>query len=190
MSKVIVAKPQVPVPDTPIAIETPKGTAKRGRQTPTVDGVMADYEDLLSLIEEEIKTMKTARGDTKFLKYVYKRVSSLKSHTTRIAKHPPKTPRLNAGSTGFQKPIKISRELAKFTGWPEDELRSRADVTKYICDYIARHDLQIKDDRRTIQLDSKLQKLLGWDSSSGKPFRYCDIQSCLKAQKHFPKDDE
>ena len=83
--------------------------------------------------------------------------------------------------------MKISKELAKFAGWPEEELHSRTDVTKYICNYIKENGLQ--GDKNEIKLDNKLRKLLGPHPRKDldKPLRWCDIQTGLKDQNHFPK---
>lgn len=52
--------------------------------------------------------------------------------------------------------VKISTEMAKFTGWDKDE-------TKYLCQYIRDNNLQNPKDKRQILTDSKLQKLLRFD---------------------------
>ena len=182
--------------DATVSKEEPEAeTAKRTRKTSSIETVVADYDNLLSMIEEEIKTLKagtslTKSHNVKFLRTLYKNIETLKTHTIYISKHTtkqPKQPRQVTGVTGFQKPVKISKEMAKFIGWKEDEMHSRGEVTKYICDYISEHELQNKTDRRFIDIDYKLQKLFGLDSDN--PIRYCDIQTRLKTQNHFPKDE-
>jgi upstream activation factor subunit UAF30 len=97
-----------------------------------------------------------------------------------------KSGRTNNKNSGFLKPVPISKEMAKFTGWNQDELRSRVEVTKYICDYISQHDLQNPEDRRQIRPDTRLQKLLGFNPKKSKePLRYYSLQTHLK--HHFPK---
>jgi chromatin remodeling complex protein RSC6 len=91
-------------------------------------------------------------------------------------------------NSGFLKPVMISGEMANFTGWNPKELRSRVEVTKYICDYIKEHNLQDPTDRRQIKPDSKLQKLLGYNpKTSDQALRYYSLQTHLK--QHFPKTD-
>jgi upstream activation factor subunit UAF30 len=93
-------------------------------------------------------------------------------------------------NSGFLKPVKISKELVKFTGWDPDELRSRVDVTKFICAYIKEHDLQNPEDRRQIIADAKLQKLLNYDpKKSEKPLMYYSLQSLLKGQFTNPEPE-
>ena len=84
----------------------------------------------------------------------------------------------------FLKPVKISKELAKFTGWDPAVEKSRVDVTKYICNYIKDNNLQNPTDRRQIQVekDPKFKKLLEFDSGSGV-LTYYSLQTYLK--KHF-----
>ena len=92
----------------------------------------------------------------------------------------------NNSNSGFLKPVQISKEMAKFTGWDASQLKSRVDVTKFLCNYIKENDLQNPKDRRQILADSKLSKLLKYDSKKEtNPLTYFRIQSCLK--EHFIK---
>ena len=89
-------------------------------------------------------------------------------------------------NSGFLKPVKLSKDLIKFTGWNPEELRSRVDVTKFICNYIKEHDLQNPADRRQIQVDkdTKLRKLLKYNSKTEeKPLTYYSLQTFMKP--HF-----
>jgi chromatin remodeling complex protein RSC6 len=165
---------------------------KKLRQTPSRDDIMSMFESLNEMIESEIKRLKDGPVKTKgikFLRTLNKQLKTLRVHTARVIKQKNKTPRPNNKNSGFQKPVKISQELANFAGWSENELRSRTDVTRYICNYISENNLQNPGDRRQLNLDPKLQKLLGYDpTTSTNPFLYCHIQSCLKNQNHFPKE--
>jgi chromatin remodeling complex protein RSC6 len=93
----------------------------------------------------------------------------------------------NNTNSGFLKPVKISSDMAKFTGWNPEEPHSRVEVTKYICDYIKENNLQNPADRREIQPDSKLQKLLGLKNKEDEGLKYYSLQTHLK--KHFVKKD-
>ena len=73
--------------------------------------------------------------------------------------------------------------MAQFTGWNQKDLKSRVDVTKYICNYIKDNDLQNPSDRRQILADSKLSKLLKYDSKTSDPLTYYKIQTYMKP--HF-----
>jgi chromatin remodeling complex protein RSC6 len=108
----------------------------------------------------------------------------LKNHALRVSKKKVTTRRNNTNS-GFLKPVQISKELAKFTGWDQNELRSRVDVTKYICNYIKEKNLQDPADKRNIRVedDGNLKKLLKYDGKDKKPLTYYRLQTYLKG--HF-----
>lgn len=88
-------------------------------------------------------------------------------------------------SSGFMQSARISAEMAKFTGCDPDELRSRLDITKYICRYIKDNDLQNPEDRREIIADSRLRKLLNYRDDD-EPLTYYSLQKHI--QKHFSRD--
>lgn len=166
--------------------ESLKNNVKQ-RKVYNKDSMVEEIDNINKMIEDEIKELrenKSKQSGVKFLRSVNKQIKSLKVHATRVMKKT-KTTRSNTKS-GFQKPVKISKELAEFAGWPEDELRSRVDVTKYICSYIASNKLQKEDDKRQIEPDTRLQKLLGYNPKTAKePLRYYSIQTHLKKQNHF-----
>jgi chromatin remodeling complex protein RSC6 len=84
-------------------------------------------------------------------------------------------------NSGFMKPVKISRDMQKFTGLKDDQLVSRVDVTKAICQYVKTNNLQNQDDRRQFTPDDKLGKLLG----THEPLTYYNLQKHI--QHHFIK---
>jgi chromatin remodeling complex protein RSC6 len=179
---------ETPVTDTPSPSDS-----KKPRQTPSRDTVLTAFDELIEMVDDEIQRLRDGPIKTKgikFLRSLNKRVKTLRNQTARVTKQKTKTPRKGNNNSGFQKPVKISKELAKFAGWSEDELRSRVEVTKYICDYISEHNLQNPDDRRQIKPDTKLQKLLGYNPKTAEqPLRYYSIQTQLKKQNHFPKNE-
>ena len=62
--------------------------------------------------------------------------------------------------SGFVKPTKISKELAKFLGKPHGTEMARTEVTREINTYIRAHKLQDPTNGRRILADSKLRTLL------------------------------
>jgi chromatin remodeling complex protein RSC6 len=80
------------------------------------------------------------------------------------------------------KPVKISKELAKFTGWAADQPKSRIEVTKFLCKYVKDNNLQNPSDKRQIVPDAKLAKLLGV-APEDAPLTYPGMQK--KIQPHF-----
>jgi len=183
--KEVVVKPvqEVPAPET-VSDSSPK------RRVPTLESVQADFDSLLASVTAEVESLRKTAGKPKgvrFLLSVNKAVRKLKNHVQRVAKHRPRTRRNNTNS-GFLKPVLLSKELATFTGWDQNVPRSRVDVTKFICNYIAEHKLQNPENRKHIRVetDPKLNALLKWDGGKEKKeLDYCKIQSCLKLQKHF-----
>jgi chromatin remodeling complex protein RSC6 len=126
----------------------------------------------------------------KFLRTLNKKLKTLRNQSGRIIKQKNSTKKTvtNNVNSGFLKPVAISNEMAKFTGWDPTELKSRVDVTKFLCSYIKDNDLQNPKDRRQIFADAKLSKLLKYDSKKEeKPLTYFMIQKCLK--NHFPKSE-
>ena len=108
------------------------------------------------------------------------KVSNMKRRNPNRAKN---------NSSGFMKPVKISKDMTKFTGWDASELKSRVDVTRYICNYVKEHDLQNPADRRQIVPDKKLRNLLKLDKAALKeePLTYYSLQK--KIQPHFLKEN-
>ncbi len=171
-------------------VTTPPPTTKR--RSPTRESVLEDFENLIMSVDAEIQHLREGPAKTKgvkFLRSLNKNIKLLRNRTARVMKQKQKSGRTNNKNSGFLKPVSISKEMAKFTGWDPKELRSRVEVTKYICQYIAQNDLQNPEDRRQIKPDAKLQKLLGYNpKKSNEPLRYYSLQTHLK--HHFPKKKE
>lgn len=162
------------------------------RRQPTRESVVESFEELVHSIDTEIarlrETPQTKTKGVKFLRSLGKRVKTLRAQTTRVMKQRVRTNRKNNNNSGFLKPVQISKDMAKFTGWDPETLHSRVDVTKYVCNYIRENDLQNPDDRRQILVDNKLSKLLKYDSKNEtEPLTYYRIQTHLKP--HFVKTD-
>ena len=66
----------------------------------------------------------------------------------------------NRAPSGFVKPTKISKELAKFLGKPHGTEMARTEVTREVNTYIRAHKLQDPKNGRRILADSKLRSLL------------------------------
>jgi len=163
---------------------------KKSRVVVTRDSVMTSFDEIIQLVEDEISNLKDSQNKTKgikFLRTINKRIKTLKIHSSKIVKQKATKKTTPNANSGFQKPVKISKEMAKFAGWSNDELKSRVDVTKYLCNYIKENNLQNPKDRRQIISDVKLSKLLKYDSKKEtEPLTYFRLQNRLK--EHFPKD--
>jgi len=182
--------PKTPVEEVVEEVTTTSDAPTRKRRVVDRDSVYADFDALVQSVEAEIENLRSASNGkvsgVKFLRSLNKSLKQLKKDTTRAMKQKRRNPnRAKNTSSGFMKPVAISGEMSKFTGWGADELKSRVDVTKYICGYIRDNNLQNPDDRRQIVPDKKLTALLKLDKKSLKeePLTYYSLQK--KIQPHF-----
>ena len=119
------------------------------------------------------------------LKANMKNIDKLTARLMKEAAKSSKKKKASNGLSGFEKPTLISDELAAFFGKDKDTLMARTEVSKLIHEYVKSHNLQKEGNRRVIKPDSKLQKLLGTDSSK-EELTYFNLQKYLK--KHFRKE--
>lgn len=173
--------------------EDEDGSSSKKRVPPSRETIMQSFEDIITSIESEIDSLREGDNKTKgikFLRTLNKKLKILKNHSGRIIKNKKTTVRKTTSNnnSGFLKPVQISKEMAKFTGWDSEQLRSRVDVTKFLCNYIKENSLQNPTDRRQILADAKLSKLLKYDAKKeGVPLTYFRVQTCLK--NHFVKPE-
>lgn len=169
-----------------------KDSSDKRRREVTRETLDQDFDELLKLLNDETESLRSSDSKTrttgvKFLRQVVKRVKTLKSDTQRVSKQRNRSSRPANTSSGFMKPVKISKEMAKFTGWNPEELKSRVSITKALCQYIKDNNLQNPEDRRQIVPDPKLAKLLDYDQKrDGKPLTYYYLQQ--KIQPHFSSE--
>ena len=91
----------------------------------------------------------------------------------------------NKPPSGFAKPGPISDELRAFLKLPEGELIARTEVTKKITEYCKANGLQKAEDKRSIQVDSALKKLLRLKKNDELTF--FNLQKYMKV--HYPNKD-
>ena len=158
----------------------------------TIESVSSEFNECIQFIQTEIdqrrqNSVSKAKTGVKFLQSVNKKLRTLRTHSLRAMKQRKNT-RKGTAVSGFNKPVQISPELAKFTGWDIDEQHSRSDTTRFLCEYIKKNNLQNPQDRRQIRIekDLKLKKLLGYDcEKDDKPLTYPRLQIYLK--QHYIK---
>jgi chromatin remodeling complex protein RSC6 len=161
------------------------GVRKQRRQV-TREDLEQSFDSLLALLDSEVESLRSdekvkGRG-VRFLRTVAKNVRQLKTDAMRVsAKRTRRQSVPRSTNSGFMKPVKISRDMQKFTGLKDDQLVSRVDVTKAICQYVKNNNLQNQDDRRQFTPDEKLGKLLG----THEPLTYYNLQKHI--QHHFIK---
>ena len=91
----------------------------------------------------------------------------------------------NKPPSGFAKPGPVSDELRSFLKLGPDELIARTEVTKKITEYCKKHNLQKAEDKRTINVDSALKKLLRL--KKGDELTFFNLQKYMKV--HYPNKD-
>lgn len=181
-----------PADEAQLVEESSEDGVKASRVPPTRESVLAEHSEILNLLEQEVARIRDGSDKTvgvKFLRSIIRRVKSAQNNSARVMKQKLPSARKNNNS-GFLKPVKISQEMAKFTGLDPNGLHSRVDVTKYLCKYISERNLQDPNYRRHINPDNALSKLLGYDAKKAdKPLTYPHIQSLLKSHITSPSKD-
>lgn len=185
---VAVVEPAVVEPSTTEVVE--EGTVdgeQRKRTVHSRDTVLRDFAALISLIDSEIALSRSSGGKsgaTKTLRRVLSSVKDLQRAAANVIKQKPVSLRKNNHS-GFLKPVQISQEIAKFTGFDVTQLHSRVDVNNYICEYIKKNNLQNPTDRRQIVPDEKLAGVIGYKHGTDKPLTYPILQQYMT--RHYPR---
>jgi len=180
---------EAPVEEVVEAAAAVQEAPKRTRRVVDRDSVVRDFDSLLQTLEDHVEQLRStdakSRKNTgvKFVKSLTKSLRTLKKDTEKAMKMKRKTNRAKNTTSGFMKPVQISDEMIKFTGWDADAPKSRVDVTKFICNYIKENELQKPEDRRVILPDAKLKKIL--NHQDGENLTYYSLQK--KIQHHFTK---
>lgn len=167
--------------ETPLSFGLNVPTSKR--KTYTRDELEMYFDQYIKALETELEQSrdnKNRKVNVKTWRLLLNEIRRLKTVSLRVMKKPKR--RSENAQSGFMKPVQISKEMADFAGWNHLDLKSRVDVTKYICDYIKENNLQNPSDRRQIIADDRLSKLLKHNSSD-VPLTYYLLQK--KIQPHF-----
>lgn len=111
-------------------------------------------------------------------KEMYKLIKEISIHFVKHSKTTIKKELSPNMKSGFSKLLNISQEMSEFANWDINELKSRNDITRYVCDYIKTNNLACNEDKRKINPDEKLTKLLGVSET----ITYNYIQGVLKSR--------
>lgn len=185
---VVVAAPVVE--DVPVAAAGDDSSSKASnekvsRRRKNFNQLLADVEVLNSIVEQYIsdhKDIKSTSELSKFLKSVDKGLKKVRSQVQKFGKQKTQTTANNSHS-GFQKPVRISSQVAEFTGWDVSQPRARVEVTNFVCDYIRSNSLQSPTDKRVILADARLSSLLEYQRERDGDLTYATIQKLLA--KHY-----
>ena len=193
-------KPKVAEDESEEEVEKPKRTrkpkaadndetekTKRTRKVVTLEDVENKFAALVESLDAEMKSCKEGKnnGSLKYLRSVKSQVKDLGADCNRLAKAKQQRKRREGSSQsgGFNKPLRISAELAKFLGCKSSDLVSRNDVTRFVCKYIKDNELQDPSDGRIILGNDTLNTLLDYHPGKEDPLRYPTIQK--KINRHY-----
>ena len=160
-----------------------------------VDPVSTDdisFTEDFTLLLNQLKSVQTMLRDlTAHAAKLERRVSKESKLLQKKAngkvkrKHDP-----NRAPSGFSKPGPVSKELLTFlqaqkTTMTGDNLIARTDVTKAISDYCRNNGLQDQKDKRKLNADKTLVKLLRL--KKGEELTFFNLQKFMKV--HFPNKE-
>jgi chromatin remodeling complex protein RSC6 len=134
----------------------------------------------MSTFANQIKDAKSFKKIDSYVAKQLKLLERLKQDTTAIKSK--RSPSSNK-ATGFNKESDVTDETLEFLGKDKYEgVRPKvtwAQLTKAANDYIRIHDLKNKENKRLIDVDEKLAKLLNYNQEVSGPLSFTSMQ------KHF-----
>ena len=139
-----------------------------------------NYDQEFATVLEQLATAQaTLKGLMTTVRQLEKRVArdrkvmqkKMKGRAKRVV-DPNKPP------SGFAKPGPVSDELRAFLKLGPDELIARTEVTKKITEYCKANNLQKAEDKRTINVDGPLKKLLRL--KKGDELTFFNLQKYMK----------
>jgi chromatin remodeling complex protein RSC6 len=141
--------------------------------------------DLSDEIAELLKTVQARSALDITIKASIKSIEKKVARMTKLMEKCTKKRKSGlAKVSGFEKPTAISDELAKFVGEPVGAFIARTAISKKIHEYVKANNLQDPKNRRIINPDVKLKKLL--KTGPNEELSYFNLQKFLKV--HFKKN--
>lgn len=141
------------------------------------DNITTQLDTLLGTVVTLVNQLKSVQAEVKTLQKNYVKV--LKDHNKTLNKRK----KFDRQPSGFAKPSKISEEMATFLSLDPKEEIPRNQVTKLINQYIIEHNLRNEKDKRQIQPNTELSKLL--NLKGDEELSYFNLQKYMK--HHFIK---
>ena len=162
-------------------------------ETPVVDKAVTVNDDSDNYVEEFSSLSLKLKNASALIKELTAELSKLEKRVARdrkvmLKKMKGRSKRVvdpNKPPSVFAKPGPVSDELRKFLGLGSDELIARTEVTKKITEYCKEHSLQKEEDKRTINVDTALRKLLRL--KKGDELTFFNLQKYMKI--HYPNKD-
>ena len=173
---------EAPVVETPVVeppvVDTP--VEKSDVQVPSVEEELTALGDDIKTLVNTLKSL-SVRYNSLQKRVVRDHRVMEKKMKGRVKKE--KDP--NKPPSGFAKPGPVSKDLRKFLGLGDGELISRTKVTQAFTAYCKEHNLQKESDKRTIQVNEPLRKLLRLNKNDELTF--FNLQKYMKV--HYPNKE-
>jgi len=170
---------QAPVQAPVLQVDPVDVVSKEQSDTPYTD----EFSEVLTELDNALNIIRLLKTRVQKLEKQVHRDHKMNAKKLRGKRRRPVDP--NAQPSGFAKPGPVSDELREFLGLGKEELIARTAVTKRINDYCKAHDLQNEADKRKINPDASLRKLLRMSKSDDLTF--FNLQTYMKV--HFPNKE-
>jgi len=178
------ATKQVIEQPTPVEQTTPVEQIEQ--PTPVEKTFNERVSDVMTKIQDLFVAFKQVQVELKDIKTAYNK-------EIKQRRRPKKERSLNVKTSGFTKPIQVSKDLEAFLGLQESEMISRPQITSRINKYIIGKNLFDPENKSNFTPDKALLKLLGAprfplskkDPSKGNGYNYLNLSLYLKDNGHF-----
>jgi chromatin remodeling complex protein RSC6 len=146
----------------PLAAAPTKTDQSKRTRVGASDGLALELRSVYQELSDERKNITRIMAN---VKKCFEKIDRHKKHCD--AKHP-KTP-VAAKETGLTKPFPVSTSLCAFMSVPEGTLLPRAEVTKYLHQYIRERNLYDKSNKQYIIPDTSLKALFNLGEKGASP---------------------
>ena len=183
----------VVAPSVATPVDAPETESKKSRRVVSCETVMAHFETLRVSLDEQIELVRKNNAEAskkpvgatgiKFLRSVRSELGKIQKDVLRVVQASSKRPKRVSGNKegGFLKPQVVTKDMADFAGWSNEEMKSRVDVTNAICAYVKTNNLQDPACKKNILPDEKLRNLLKYDPTvaGNDPLTYFYLQKLI-----------
>ena len=178
------AAPVAPVAPAVVATPATKTTDSTQAFSDIWDSIESQFTSLTTRLNEFKNLYTSINSDLRRLQRDVQRnlkEAARRNRRKRTVNTDPNRPKRSP--SGFAKPALISNELCDFLGQPNGTEMARTEVTKHLTAYIKSNNLQDNANKRRINPDAKLSKLL--NVGPNDEVTYFNLQKYMKV--HFPK---
>jgi chromatin remodeling complex protein RSC6 len=158
---------------------------KTTRRVVNKDSIRQNWDDLFVTYENELKQCKKQPHQKQNL---LKSLQQLRMDTYRLLRIRNRSTdgKGRSSNSGFNKPVKVTPDLARFINVEPNEEVTRVLITQKLCSYVKEKELQNPEDRREILPDEELKKLFDVnDANKDQKLTYYSMQR--RIQPHIIK---